>query len=235
MMSSYPPALPASLTVVSWNGDHLMALDQKGNFLRRNRKLKIIEECLPHSPDVVFIQEPGRYLQGLRDWAARKDYKCFESQHLDRTGGVVSLVKRAFALKFSIVRDEIVAGHVMALRSTRQLSFSLVNTNFSSLGKPFRIPQYKILGRYVEKRLTHAFLFGGDQNRNELDRGKYYLPTNGEAGKWAVPDKAETTLFYRMVLLPAGCSRVMGSHLGFTHRAGKYVAELDAFTYLTMH
>jgi hypothetical protein len=124
-MTPSPSALPASLTVATWNGDHLMVLDTKGNFHRRNSKLRILNQIFKHHPQVIFIQEPGKFLFALQDWARRSDFLCYISQTPDRTGGVVTLVQRSFAERFSLTFDVVVPGHVTAVRSSQQLSFCL--------------------------------------------------------------------------------------------------------------
>ena len=117
----------------------------------------------------------------------------------------------------------------MALRSTAQKAFCIVNTYFSSLGFRFRSVQYTALNQYSRNHPHHSFLLAGDQNRSDHSKSKWYFSTADREVFWGEHSPRESDIFHRSVLNPLQLHRVATNHLGFRHRSGKYAAEIDSF------
>ncbi len=228
-MTASPSALPSNLSIITWNGDHLLVASAAEGFDRRNAKLRMVDSLLAKAPDVLFIQEPGRIFPSFAEWCLRRGYRLFFAQSIDGKAGVASLVKLETQRKYSFVHDIVVQGQIAVLRSTRQLSFLLINTHFSPYGEQFRHKQYVTLSGYLRSYPSFAVLLGGDQNRIDEKRQKFHLARGDVAGHWGEPDKKDSGLFQQLVSAPAKISRICSDHLGFQHRSGRYIAELDAF------
>ena len=109
-------ALPSSLSLVTWNADHLVVV----NFDRRDVKLSVLTKLLRSSPDVVCLQEIGSISIAFLEVIRRLQYDIHVSRTDNNVAGVAILVKRTFSRQFSLVVDVIVPGYLLAIRSTAQ-------------------------------------------------------------------------------------------------------------------
>ena len=183
---------------------------------------------LHYKLDVLFLQETGYVSRAAEEVLARWGYKLLASARPGTLGGVALVVSTAFWQRYGCVVDVVQPGFIMALRSSRQRRFLLVNTYFSSMGSKFRLPQYALLRAYLQGFRSFAIVLGGDQNRVDHARWRWYPPTAGRPSKWGDYNVSESLQFRRQVLLPFGLQKATSDHLGFHHRNGRYHAEIDA-------
>lgn len=139
---------------------------------------------LHYKLDVLFLQETGYVSRAAEEVLARWGYKLLASARPGTLGGVALVVSTAFWQRYGCVVDVVQPGFIMALRSSRQRRFLLVNTYFSSMGSKFRLPQYALLRTYLQGFRSFAIVLGGDQNRVDHARGRWYPPTAGRPSKW---------------------------------------------------
>ena len=83
-MTASPSALPSNLSIITWNGDHLLVASAAEGFGRRNAKLRMVDSLLAKAPDVLFIQEPGRIFPSFAEWCLRRGYRLLFAQSIDR-------------------------------------------------------------------------------------------------------------------------------------------------------
>ena len=166
---------------------------------------------------------------------ARIGYSVFTSAGAARgqTGRVDQdsciIVLSSFSRQYGLTHDNILHGHIHALRSTRKLSFLLVNTYFSSVSAAHRAAQYGHLACYLRRHRDKSPLIGGDQNRVDIPQGRWIRPTDTHPGRWGSRDERDSNIFSRQILQPFELIRAPDTHLGFRHRDGSCFAALDSF------
>ena len=220
-----PPAFPASLRVGTWNANHWFCF----TFDRRESKVAYIISLLRlYKPQVFLLQETGRLHRSASEEMSKAGYDLLYAE-AGEANGVAILVEKRFKRLYGCVADFVLPGHIVALRSTRKLRFVIVNTYFSSMGATYRKPQYQALHDFLRKLKGYTHLVGGDQNRVDGPRGRWYPPRGDLPSRWGDYCSREMGHFRKLVLHPFHLGKVPCDHLGFRHRQGLYFAELDSF------